>query len=62
MKYKATSTRFFKTNGCLKPTMTSSAILTSKTQLKNFIDSEIDTADADEDTINLQITARVVED
>lgn len=62
MKYRAVSTRFFKTNGCVKPSINTSAILTSKTQLKNFIDTEIDAADADPDTINIQITARVTED
>lgn len=63
MKYKAISTRFYRDTGKVVPEMNKSSVLNSKTALKSFVSDEIDTADDDADTINVQIIIRpVVED
>lgn len=58
-KYKATSTKFSKSNGRITPTSTSSDLV-AKTALKTFVSGQIDSAAEDSGLINLQILIRKV--
>ena len=59
-KYKANATTFVKSNGRITPTMTKSD-LSTKTQIKTWVSSAIDTAAATGGMINVQVLIKAVE-
>lgn len=60
IKYRANCTKFSKNSGKITPTMTKSD-LSTKTQIKSWVSSAIDTATSDGNMINMQILIRAVE-
>ena len=60
IKYKAISSKFAKISGKLVPTMTKSD-LSTKAQIKTWVNSAIETAASDGNMVSLQVLIRAVE-